>query len=55
MKGTVTKRANAPARYTGYDSMPIAGQWRKGRSGRRIEDVDPYRGDILVSIRVRLF
>lgn len=50
---TFTKPAaqpGAPPRYTGFDSMPIGGRWRKGRSERRIEDVDPYRGDILVSI-----
>ncbi len=43
-------RSSPPARYTGFDSMPIAGRWRKGRSQKQIEDVDPYRGDILVSI-----
>ncbi|MDN5936562.1 MAG: aldehyde dehydrogenase family protein, partial [Nitrosospira sp.] len=52
MKGTSTIPATqpSPTRYTGFDSMPIAGRWRKGRSQRQIEDVDPYRGDILVSI-----
>ncbi|MCU1261043.1 MAG: aldehyde dehydrogenase [Bryobacterales bacterium] len=37
-------------RYSGFDSMPIAGQWRQGRSQKRIQDVDPYRGDVLASI-----
>lgn len=53
MRGATTMPAtqhSAPTRYTGFDSMPIAGRWREGRSQRRIEDVDPYRGDILVSI-----
>jgi aldehyde dehydrogenase (NAD+) len=30
--------------------MPIAGQWRKGRSQREIKDVDPYRRETLVAI-----
>lgn len=36
--------------YDGFDLMPIAGNWRKGRSTKRIEDVDPYRGDILLTL-----
>ena len=39
-----------PPRYTGFDAMLIAGKWRKGRSQHQVEDVDPYRGDVLVSI-----
>ena len=40
----------SPPRYTGFDSMLIAGKWRKGRSQHQVEDVDPYRGDVLISI-----
>jgi aldehyde dehydrogenase (NAD+) len=31
--------------------MPIAGRWRQGRSVKRIEDVDPYRGDTLLTLQ----
>jgi len=53
MKHTVTTPATHPGPpppYSGFDSMPIAGQWRKGRSQREIKDVDPYRGETLVAI-----
>lgn len=36
-------------RYEIADQMPIAGRWRRGRSAKRIEDVDPYGGDTLVT------
>lgn len=37
--------------YDGFELMPIAGQWREGGSEERIEDVDPYRGDTVLSLR----
>ena len=36
--------------YKGFDLMPIAGTWRQGRSSKRIEDVDPYRGETLLTL-----
>ena len=36
--------------YDGFDLMPIAGCWRQGRSLKRIEDVDTYRGDTVLRL-----
>ncbi|QKW38466.1 aldehyde dehydrogenase family protein [Actinomadura sp. NAK00032] len=36
--------------YTGFDRMPIAGEWRAGRAGGGREDTDPYTGDVLTEI-----
>ena len=43
-------RTAAPARYDGFDKMPLNGTWRAGRSGRVAEDRDPYSNELLVSI-----
>ncbi|WP_130494216.1 aldehyde dehydrogenase family protein [Motilibacter rhizosphaerae] len=40
----------APTPYDGFDTMPIAGQWRAGRAGKTAQDTDPYRGDVLTEI-----
>ena len=42
--------ATAPAPYGGFESMPIAGEWRAGRAGKTAEDVDPYTGETLLEI-----
>src|SRR4051812_36730987 len=39
-----------PARYDGFDAMPIAGRWREGRTGKRRADHDPWTGETLVEI-----
>jgi hypothetical protein len=48
-------RAQAPARapqpYSGFDRMPIAGEWRQGGSNRTLDDRNPYSGETLLSIR----
>lgn len=31
--------------------MPIGGRWRKGRSFKRVEDLNPYSGETLVAIQ----
>jgi aldehyde dehydrogenase (NAD+) len=36
--------------YDGFELMPLAGRWRQGRSSKRIEDVDPYRGDTFLTL-----
>ncbi|MGK9465193.1 aldehyde dehydrogenase family protein (plasmid) [Streptomyces sp. G6] len=36
--------------YTGFDRMPIAGEWRTGTAGRSRQDTDPYTGDVLAEI-----
>ncbi|MBA3866410.1 MAG: aldehyde dehydrogenase family protein [Solirubrobacterales bacterium] len=39
-----------PVPYDGFDLMPIAGEWRRGSSGERRADVDPWSGETLVEI-----
>ncbi|RBY79088.1 hypothetical protein DQ239_05315 [Blastococcus sp. TF02-09] len=41
---------SAPARYDGFDRMPIAGSWRAGRAGKTATDTDPYTGETLTEI-----
>ncbi|NYT24684.1 aldehyde dehydrogenase family protein [Alcaligenaceae bacterium] len=41
---------NNATTYQNLDLLPIAGQWRKGRSGRKLDVVDPYSGDTLLSL-----
>ncbi|TDC75982.1 aldehyde dehydrogenase family protein [Actinomadura sp. 7K507] len=41
---------SAPERYDGFDVMPIAGEWRAGRSGESKADLDPWSGDTLTEI-----
>ncbi|NLC36706.1 MAG: aldehyde dehydrogenase family protein [Alcaligenaceae bacterium] len=36
--------------YQNLDLQPIAGQWRKGRSPRSLEVLDPYSGDTLLNL-----
>lgn len=36
--------------YDGFDTLPIAGQWRVGRDGRTADDVNPYSGDVLTTL-----
>jgi aldehyde dehydrogenase (NAD+) len=36
--------------YTGFDLMPIAGEWRAGGAGGSRADTDPYTGDVLTEI-----
>lgn len=36
--------------YGGFDTLPIAGQWRPGASAKTNIDVDPYTGDTLLEI-----
>jgi aldehyde dehydrogenase (NAD+) len=40
----------ASAPFRGLDTMPIAGQWRAGGSGRGRADHDPYSGETLLEI-----
>jgi aldehyde dehydrogenase (NAD+) len=46
----VTTAADAPAAYDGFDTMPIAGTWRRGSSGKTVQDTDPYTGDVLTEL-----
>ncbi|MBB5939788.1 aldehyde dehydrogenase family protein [Streptomyces zagrosensis] len=34
--------------YTGFDHMPIAGEWRAGGAGRSRPNTDPYTGEVLL-------
>lgn len=36
--------------YHGFELMPIAGRWREGQAARSMDDVDPFRGDTILSI-----
>lgn len=36
--------------YDGFELMPVAGRWRQGRSAKRVEDIDPYRGDSFLTL-----
>ena len=41
---------NNATTYQNLDLLPMAGQWRKGGSGRKLDVVDPYSGDTLLSL-----
>ncbi|KAF3463849.1 aldehyde dehydrogenase family protein [Streptomyces sp. Tu 3180] len=43
-------RTATPDVYTGFDRMPLAGEWRAGRAGGSRRDTDPYTGDVLTEI-----
>jgi aldehyde dehydrogenase (NAD+) len=43
-------RRTTPTPYEGFDTMPINGEWRPGRSGQTAEDLNPYTGDVVVAI-----
>lgn len=36
--------------YTGFDRMPIAGEWRAGSSGATATDSNPFSGEVLCEI-----
>jgi aldehyde dehydrogenase (NAD+) len=40
----------APPRYEGFTTMPLAGVWRPGSSGKTAADADPWSGEILTEI-----
>jgi aldehyde dehydrogenase (NAD+) len=40
----------APSPYDGFDAMPIADQWRGGRSGDTGTNINPWNGDVLTEI-----
>lgn len=44
--------SETPARYDGFDRMPIAGTWREGSSERTATDTDPYTGETLTELRL---
>ncbi len=46
---TVTGVA-APRRYDGFGTMPLAGRWREGGSGKVAADTDPWTGERLAEI-----
>lgn len=39
-----------PTPYDGFDKMLVDGAWRRGRSGRAADDLDPYSNEVLVRI-----
>jgi aldehyde dehydrogenase (NAD+) len=42
--------APARQRYEGFGTMPLAGRWRPGRSGKVAKDTDPWSGETLAEI-----
>lgn len=42
--------ATTPAPYDNFDTMPIAGEWRGGRSGKTLADTNPYTGETLLEL-----
>ncbi|WP_026455015.1 aldehyde dehydrogenase family protein [Saccharomonospora iraqiensis] len=40
----------APRAYTGFDRMPIGGEWRAGGSESVAADTNPYTGEVLTEI-----
>lgn len=48
----MTASDTAPAPYTDLDRMPIAGDWRSGRSGSRSVDTNPYTGQVLTEVEL---
>ena len=39
-----------PSPYAGFDMLPIAGSWRRGRGQHALEDRDPYTGKVILTI-----
>ena len=35
--------------YSGFDRLPIGGEWRQGKM-RALQDIDPYTGEVLLEI-----
>ena len=42
--------AAAPRHYDGFGTMPLAGRWREGSSGKVATDTDPWTGERLAEI-----
>jgi aldehyde dehydrogenase (NAD+) len=42
--------APAPPHYEGFGTMPLAGRWRAGHSGKVARDTDPWSGQTLTEI-----
>ncbi|MDB5393968.1 MAG: aldehyde dehydrogenase [Rhodospirillales bacterium] len=36
--------------YSGFDRMPIGGDWRVGKADRTLKDFDPYTGQVILEI-----
>ncbi|HET6655001.1 MAG TPA: aldehyde dehydrogenase family protein [Gammaproteobacteria bacterium] len=43
-------RGVAPPPYSGFDCLPIGGEWRSGRDAEALKDHDPYNGETLLEI-----
>jgi aldehyde dehydrogenase (NAD+) len=47
---TVSQVEQEVTPYEGFESMPIGGSWREGRTGKSAPVTDPYTGETLVEI-----
>ena len=43
-------RGKQPKAYSGFDLLPLAGEWRRGKGKKPNRDLDPYSGEVLVEI-----
>lgn len=46
----MSENGATPAPYEGFETMPIAGEWREGRAGKSRSDTNPYTGGTLLEI-----
>lgn len=44
------QQSPAPRPYTGFDCLPIGGEWRRGRGEKPLKDRNPYSGETLLEI-----
>jgi acyl-CoA reductase-like NAD-dependent aldehyde dehydrogenase len=40
----------SPRTYSGFETQPIGGRWRTGRSTRSLTDINPFNGKTLIEI-----
>jgi aldehyde dehydrogenase (NAD+) len=48
---TLISETTAPAQYAGLDQQFIGGHWQAGHSTKRLQDLDPYTGEVLLEIQ----
>ena len=47
---SAARKTQSPSHYEGFDLLPIAGEWRRGNSGHKLIDRNPYTGETLLEI-----
>ena len=46
----MSKDSATPTPYAGLNKMPLAGEWRDGRAGKSLTDMNPYTGESLLEL-----